>query len=134
MYSGTNSTNNPTSPGRWITPDLCSDAHDCSDATADSFLGPEVAKIIHSPAFDANSLMVITFDEGTSGGSCCGLPSSAGGRIVTLLISSLVKPGYQDATPYSHYSLLKTIEKAWGMPYLGHAADAATSLITAPWK
>jgi hypothetical protein len=45
-----------------------------------------------------------------------------------------VKAGFQDATPYSHYSILKTISEAWGLPYLGHAADTETSLITAPWK
>ena len=118
----------------WVTPNLCDDAHDCSNATADNFLGPEVAKILGSPSFDQNSLLVLTFDEGSSGASCCGLPSSAGGHVVTLLISSLVKSGFQDATPYSHYSLLKTIEKAWNLPALAHAGDAATSLITASWK
>jgi phosphatidylinositol-3-phosphatase len=118
----------------WITPNLCNDGHDCSNSVADSFLGSEVSKILASASFDQNSLLVITFDEGSTKASCCGLPSSAGGHIVTLLISKLVKAGYQDATPYSSYSLLKTVEKAWSLPYLGHAADAATSLITAPWR
>ena len=76
----------------------------------------------------------MTFDEGSSSAGCCGLPSSAGGHIVTILVSPLVKNGFQDATPYSQYSLLKTIEAAWGLPYLGHSADAASSLILAPWK
>jgi hypothetical protein len=81
-----------------------------------------------------NSLLVITFDEGDTHASCCGLPASAGGHIATLLISGLVKPGFQDPTPYASYSILKTIEAGWGLPYLGHAADAATALISAPWK
>ena len=29
------------------------------------------------------------------------------------------------ATPYNHYSLLRTIEWAWDLGYLGYAADSA---------
>jgi len=43
-----------------------------------------------------------------------------------------VIPGLQDDTPYTHYSLLKTIASAWGLPELGRAADAP--LIEKPWK
>jgi phospholipase C len=118
----------------WITPDLCNDAHNCPASTADSFLAAQVSKILGSASFDQDSLLVILFDEGSTNASCCGLSYSAGGNIAALLISSLVKPGFQDPTPYSHYSLLKTIEKGWNLPYLGYAADAATSLISAPWK
>jgi hypothetical protein len=118
----------------WITPNLCNDGHDCSLATADAFLGPLVSKITSSPAWDANSLLILTFDEGSSSASCCGLPSSAGGHIATVLVSPLVKNGYKDSTPYSHYSILKTLAKSWGMSSLGHAADSATNVISAPWK
>ena len=79
-------------------------------------------------------LIVLTWDEGQGDHSCCGLPKSAGGRIATVLISPEAKSGFQDDTPYTHYSLLKTMEAAWGLPYLGHAADANNVLITAPWK
>jgi hypothetical protein len=50
------------------------------------------------------------------------------------LISPLVKNNFEDATPYTHYSLLKTIASAWSLPYLGHAGDDENVLITAPWK
>ena len=127
--------NNQLPSFAWITPNMCNDAHDCPAETADEWLGPEVNKILQSAAFDQNSLLAITFDEGTTNKSCCSLPSSAGGNITTLLISKLVKPGFKDNTPYSHYSLLKTIETSWGLqPLLGHAADSQTTLITAPWK
>ncbi len=118
----------------WITPNLCNDGHDCGVASADQFLGPEVVKIISSPSFDQNSLLILTFDEGTTRGTCCGLPSRAGGKITTLLISKLVKTGFQDDTAYSHYSILKTIEDAWGLQLLGHSADLQTPLITSAWK
>ena len=126
--------NNALPSFAWITPNLCNSGHDCGAAAADKFLGLEVNKIISSPAFDQNSLLVITFDEGTTNKSCCNLPTSAGGRIATILISKLVKPGFQDATPYSHYSVLKTIETSWGLKLLGHSADTKATLITAPWK
>jgi hypothetical protein len=77
---------------------------------------------------------VLNWDEGDQDGSCCGLPESAGGRIPVVLISPLVKDNFQDPTPYTHYSLLKTISKAWGLPGLGHASDKDKSLILAPWK
>ncbi len=126
--------NNQLPAYAWITPNLCDDGHDCSDSTADTWLGQEVNQILSSSAFDANSLLIVTFDEGTTDASCCGLPASAGGHIATLLIGNLVKAGYQDATAYDHYSLLKTIEAAWGLPSLGHEADAGTTTILAPWK
>jgi hypothetical protein len=93
------------------------------------------AKLV--PALDATSqayLIVLTFDEGQGNHSCCGLPEEAGGRIPVVLLSPLVKNGFQDETPYTHYSLLKTIAEAWGLAYLGHAADGDNVLITAPWK
>jgi hypothetical protein len=78
-------------------------------------------------------LIVLTWDEGQGEHSCCGL-STGGGRIATVLISPLAKNGFEDVTPYTHYSLLRTISEAWGLPLVGHAADAETNLITAPWK
>ena len=89
------------------------------------------------PALDATDepyLVILTWDEGQGNHSCCGLPESAGGRIATILISPQVKIAFQDATPYTHYSLLKTIAEAWGLPYLGHAADEENVIITVPWK
>jgi hypothetical protein len=89
------------------------------------------------PALDAqgpNYLIVLTWDEGQGNHSCCGLPAEAGGRIPVVLISPLVRNHFEDATPYTHYSLLKSISIAWSLPYLDHAADDNNVLITAPWK
>jgi hypothetical protein len=62
------------------------------------------------------------------------MPDPAGGRVATVLVSPQVKENFKDDTPYSHYSLLKTISAAWGLEFLNHAADDATALIVAPWK
>ena len=119
----------------FITPDICYSAHDCELSLADSWLHENIDKLY--PPLDATGepyLIIVTWDEGQGDHSCCGLPESAGGRIATILISPQVRSNFQDETPYSHYSILKTIAEAWHLPYLGHAADAETNLITAPWK
>jgi phospholipase C len=119
----------------FITPNLCNDAHNCWLGITDEWLGLQMQSLLNY--FSANSqsfLIILTWDEGDSNASCCGLPAKAGGRIATILISPQVKNGFEDATPYTLYSLLKTIAEAWGLPYLGHAADENTALIVAPWK
>ena len=37
--------------------------------------------------------------------------------------------GVTDGRFYSHYSLLKTIEAAFDLPYIGHAADSTTNTL-----
>lgn len=119
----------------FITPDICYSSHDCTLDLADGWLKQQMDKLY--PALESSGepfLIILTWDEGQGDHSCCGLPESAGGRVATVLISPQVKSNFQDETPYSHYSILKTITEAWGLLHLGHAADAETNLITAPWK
>ncbi len=119
----------------FVTPNLCNDAHDCFVNVADAWLNTFLQKL--TPVLDATQqpyLIVLTWDEGATKEGCCGLPASAGGRIATVLISPQAKLGFKDDTPYTHYSLLKTIETFWGLPLLGHAADPETVMMTAPWK
>ncbi|MGO8951180.1 MAG: alkaline phosphatase family protein [Ktedonobacterales bacterium] len=109
----------------WITPNMCSDMHDCSTTQGDSWLAEWVPRILASPAWKTGGVLFITFDEGTTDDGCCRY--AGGGHIVTLVISPLGKPHYRSNIPYDHYSLLRTIADAWGMPELGHAADPATT-------
>jgi len=119
----------------FITPNLCNDAHDCGLDVADVWLASQMQSLINFFGTTSQSFLVIlTWDEGQGDFSCCGLPEKAGGRVATILISPQVKNGFEDATPYTHYSLLKTIAEAWGLPYLGHAADENNALIVLPWK
>jgi phosphatidylinositol-3-phosphatase len=119
----------------FITPNLCNSAHDCWLGITDDWLGVQMQSLLdyfgtHSQSF----LIILTWDEGDSEASCCGLPEEAGGRIATVLISPQVKNGFEDDTPYTLYSLLKTIAEAWKLPTLGHAADDENLLIVDPWK
>ena len=78
-----------------------------------------------------NVAVVITFDEGagkTREGCCAVTPDApsnfGGGHIPTIVITNHGPHGVRDDTPYNHYSLLRTIEDAFGLPeHLGHAAD-----------
>lgn len=119
----------------FITPNMCNIGHDCSMNVVDTWLENLLNELV--PALDETGqpyLVVLTFDEGKGNQSCCGLLEGNGGRIAVVLISPSAKTGFQDDTPYTHYSLLKTIAESWGLDYLGHAADKETALITAPWK
>jgi phospholipase C len=119
----------------FIMPDICNSAHDCSSRVADAWLGKTVGAILGSPAYDASTLLVLTFDEGATNQGCCGSSAGAGGgRVATVLISPLVIPRFRDATPYSHYSLLKTILVAWELELIGHTADADVVPILEPWR
>lgn len=117
----------------FITPDLCNSGHDCGLDVVDAWLDTWLQRLWAYPALAQEGLIVLTWDEGQSEQGCCGF-EPGGGRVATVLISPWVKRGFQDDTPYNHYSLLKTIATAWNLPLLGHAADAQTPLIVAPWE
>jgi acid phosphatase len=92
-----------------IVPNTCNDMHSCPLATADAFLSAFVPVITASPAF-GNSVLFITTDEGTGDN-----------RVSTLVVSPLAKPGFSSSVRHDHYSLLRTIEDAWGLGCLGQA-------------
>jgi hypothetical protein len=79
-----------------------------------------------------NFAIVITFDEGAGGvrAGCCSVTPDApsnygGGHIPTIVITNHGPRGLKDDTPYNHYSLLRTIEDAFGLSeHLGRAADS----------
>ena len=120
----------------FITPGLCHSGHDCDRSETDAWLGELVGRLQSSLALGDNSLIAITFDEasGDDLSACCGIPEPGGGRVATVLISPKVRQNFTDSTPYSHYSLLKTIAAAWGLPALGRVADPQTAVILAPFE
>ena len=48
-----------------------------------------------------------------------------GGLIPAIVVTRNGAGSIKDATPYNHYSLLRTIEEVWGLGYLGYAGDSA---------
>jgi phosphatidylinositol-3-phosphatase len=109
-----------------IVPNLCHDMHNCSIATGDRWLRRFVGPLLRSPAIK-RSVLFVTFDEGASRDHLGG-----GGPVATIVAGPLVRPHVQSNQPYTHYSLLRTIEDAWGLPRLGQSATAAP--ITGIWR
>jgi hypothetical protein len=138
----------------WITPNLCDDGHDapCADGrpgglvSANEFLRRWVPLILASPAYRKDGLLVVTFDEadGTSdASSCCGeaagyntpmpgITGPGGGCTGAVLLSRWIRPGTRSATPYDHYSMLRSWEDLFGVTsggadgkgHLGYAGQA----------
>ncbi|HEY5341779.1 MAG TPA: alkaline phosphatase family protein [Candidatus Aquilonibacter sp.] len=125
-----------------IVPNLCNDMHgsnepgtpeDCRYSNpgrlirrGDRVAGGLVREIMASPAWKAgNVAIVITFDENEGGGP-------DGGWIPTIVITNHGPRHFVDATPYNHYSLLRTIEDAFGIQaHLRHAGDPNVVPMTA---
>jgi phosphatidylinositol-3-phosphatase len=130
----------------FITPNLCNDGHDtptCVDGrtgglpAADAWLQTWVPKILASPAYQQDGLLIVTFDEAglSDTSSCCGegpgpnspLPGIGGiggGQIGAVLVSRFIRAGGWNDTPYNHYSMLCSIESLFGLPKLGYAGQA----------
>jgi len=131
----------------FITPDLCSDGHDavCANpalpggyAGINGFLSKWVPMITSSPAYQADGLLIVTFDEADAGaggdpGSCCGelpgptgvlpgLTGPGGGDVGAVLLSPFITPGTISSVAYNHYSMLGSVEDIFGRSRLGYAA------------
>jgi hypothetical protein len=84
-----------------------------------------VPKIVASPAFKADGLLIITLDEAEgadASGACCGEKPPGGGRVGALLISPKIKAPTTDDTPYNHHSLFCGMEAIFGLPRLDATA------------
>ena len=133
----------------YITPDLCHDAHDasCPDGgpgglrAANSWMRTWIPRILASPAFRKDGLLVITADESEGvredSRGCCGegpgpnaghpgIDGLGGGRVGALVISPFVAAGGTSSRPYNHYSLLGSIEDLLGLRRLGYARTVTT--------
>ena len=135
----------------FITPNLCHDGHDapCVDSepggliSSDQWLAQWVPRILSSPAFRRDGMLVVTFDEAevsagaTDASACCATPPDpnsampggsgpGGGRVGAVVVSVLTKAGSTNATPYNHYGLLCSIENVFGLSHLGFAGAPGT--------
>ncbi len=133
----------------FITPDLCNDGHDspCKDGVgpggltqADQFLRTWVPKILGSPAYRQDGLLIITFDESVGDDrACCdeqpgpydathgiqpGGGGPGGGDVGAVLLSRYIKPGTKSTTSYNHYSMLGTVEAIFGLSRIADAVGA----------
>ena len=105
----------------FVTPNLCSDMHDCSVSDGDTWLQNNLGAYA-TWAATHNSLLIVTFDEDNR---------LAGNRIPTVLYGQPVTPGSTSDTTYNHYNVLRTIEDMYGTSHAGNAASASD--ITGIW-
>src|SRR6266568_4748623 len=109
----------------WLTPNQCDDIHDCSLSTGDKYLSQLVPKILSSPIFTTqNAALFVTFAE-SSGSSVGNVPAIWAGPVA--------KTKFQSSKSYNHYSLLTTIETAWGLSPLT-SEDGSASAMTEFFK
>jgi hypothetical protein len=98
----------------WITPDLCHDGHDCSNAVVSTWLSQTVPIILGSDAWQSGGVLFITYDEG----------EDSANSVLTLVIRTN-QVNHRSSVSYDHYSLLASIEDLLGLPRLGQAAHAS---------
>jgi hypothetical protein len=97
----------------FVVPNLCNDMHDCGVAAGDAWARQNLTSYV-AWAQEHNSLLAVTFDEDNG---------SSANHIATFLVGPMVTAGASDQR-IDHYSLLRTLEDMYGLPPLGHAADA----------
>ncbi|WP_035841814.1 alkaline phosphatase family protein [Kitasatospora azatica] len=107
----------------FVVPNLCSDMHDCSVSTGDTWIKNNLGAYA-TWAQTHNSLLVVTFDEDNG---------SNGNHIATVVYGQHVAPGSSATATYNHYSVLRTLEDLAGLT--SHAGNAASaSDITGIWN
>jgi hypothetical protein len=110
-----------------VVPDLDNDEHGRGQTldwelirTSDEWLERNIGPYAKW-AMENDSLLIVTWDENESWG---GYSDPAANRIATILVGARVKPGRYDQR-IDHYSVLRTIEDMYGLPYAGESAGAA---------
>ncbi len=106
----------------WLTPNLCDDMHDCPVSAGDTYLSHLVPRILTSKLFThQKAALFITFDEGDNP-----YPND---HVYSVWAGSGVRKGFESSNPYSHYSLLKTLEMVWKLPPLTSNDASATPMM-----
>jgi phosphatidylinositol-3-phosphatase len=96
-------------------PNLCHDMHDCPIAQGDDWLRQNIDGYARW-ARTHNSLLIVTFDESESS-------RDRDNHIATLAVGQQVPVG-PISQHTDHYGLLRTLEDLYGLPPLGHSAQA----------
>jgi hypothetical protein len=100
----------------FVIPDLDNDMHDGTVAQGDAWLQANLDGYAQWAA-GHNSLLIVTFDE------CAGTDPVSTTPIATIFTGSSVRTMVNSQT-LSLYSLLRLVEKIYGLPWLGNEASA----------
>jgi hypothetical protein len=94
-------------------------------AAADAFLATLVPKILASPAYKKDGLLIVTFGQANTAAPldpATGAPAAHPLKVGTLLVSPFITAGATDAAAYDPYSLLRSTEDLFGLSPLAKAA------------
>ena len=122
----------------YVAPNLCHDGTEspCVDGTpgglaaADAFLAEWVPRILASPAYRADGLLVVAFAGDATPADVSADPAAP----VTngaLLVSRYAQAGGTNGTAYDPYALLRSLEDLFALRPLARAASAASFAPTA---
>jgi hypothetical protein len=119
----------------FIAPNQCHDMHGagggsafCTDdasliQTGDEAVKQIVTAIKSSAAWaEGRNAIVVTWDENDFG--------TDPNQVVTIVDTNYGAHGVQSSRPYSHFSLLKTLEAGFGLPCLNHACDSSVNAMS----
>jgi phospholipase C len=100
----------------FVTPNLCSDMHDCSVSTGDTWLSRWIPMMTKSRAYRAgHTVILLTWDEG--GGD---------NQVPLIVVSPYTRAGTVSSRALNHYSLLRASEHLLGFHrYLGAAKTSS---------
>jgi acid phosphatase len=99
----------------FVVPNLNNDSHDGTVAQSDTWLRDHLGAYA-TWARSHNSLLVVTYDEGSLADATNGVP--------TIFYGAGVKTG-RYANAVTHYNVLRTVEAMYALPALNNAASAA---------
>jgi hypothetical protein len=105
----------------FVVPNVQDDMHDGTVSKGDTWLKNNLDSYAQW-AKSNNSLLIVTWDENDN--------TNDGNRIPTILVGQMVQPGSY-SEPINHYSVLRTVEDMYGLPYAG--ASASATPITTIW-
>ena len=96
-------------PFIWVSPNTTHDMHDGNDAQGDVFIKSLVSQVQAASWWNANSRLIVTWDEGTQSE-----------QVATIVVGA---PHGSGADGGSEYGTLRGLEEAYGVGLLGHSAD-----------
>jgi hypothetical protein len=101
-----------------FTGNLATDGWESADGCCDSPLPPNGYQFLNSSWAPDGKVWVCPFGANPA----C---QYGGGPIPAIVVTRNGPRGFVSNQPYNHYSLLRTIEGNWRLPYLGNASDSA---------
>jgi phosphatidylinositol-3-phosphatase len=108
---------------QWVVPDLVNSGGDNGTmSSGDSWLAGELPRIMASRWYRGGGQIVIIYDTGYEDSG--GVNGSSGGQIPLVVVSAHDKKMGAVKTPVNTAGVLRSIEKAYGLPFLAGARDA----------